>query len=130
LENLSLQLGVLPIPIDDYPQNEKTRFDHLERIRQHLKLGHSSGRKASVPTTSACGASFSGIAKRWQASGSVKLTAAGHTFLREANDILNRVARSRVEARCPVQGGTGTLSIGYVGAASFPLFAGVDSCLP
>jgi DNA-binding transcriptional LysR family regulator len=48
----------------------------------------------------------------------VKLTAAGHTFLREANDILNRVARSRVEARCPVQGGTGTLSIGYVVAAS------------
>ena len=23
------------IPIDDYPQNEKTRFDHLERIRRH-----------------------------------------------------------------------------------------------
>ena len=23
------------IPIDDYPQNEKTRFDHFERIRQH-----------------------------------------------------------------------------------------------
>ena len=40
LENLSLQLGVLPIPIDDYPQNEKTRFDHLERIRQHLKFIH------------------------------------------------------------------------------------------
>ena len=38
LENLSLQLGVLTIPIDDYPQNEKTRFDHLERIRQHLKF--------------------------------------------------------------------------------------------
>jgi len=38
LETLSLQLGVLPIPIDDYPQNEKTRFDHLERIRQHLKF--------------------------------------------------------------------------------------------
>jgi hypothetical protein len=35
LETLALQLGVLPIPIDDYPQNEKTRFDHLERIRQH-----------------------------------------------------------------------------------------------
>ena len=31
---------------------------------------------------------------------SVKLTAAGQAFLREANDILNRVARSRVEARC------------------------------
>ena len=40
LETLSLQLGVLPIPIDDYPQNEKTRFDQgkyhfdLERMRQ------------------------------------------------------------------------------------------------
>jgi len=30
---------------------------------------------------------------------SVKLTAAGHAFLREANDILNRVEQSRVEAR-------------------------------
>ena len=38
LEHLSLQLGVLPIPIDDYPQNEKTRFDHLERIRRHLQF--------------------------------------------------------------------------------------------
>ena len=38
LETLSLQLGVLPMPIDDYPQNEITRFDHLERIRQHLKF--------------------------------------------------------------------------------------------
>jgi hypothetical protein len=36
--DLSLQLGVLPIPIDDYPQNEKTRFDDLERIRQHFKF--------------------------------------------------------------------------------------------
>ena len=30
---------------------------------------------------------------------SVKLTAAGHAFLREANDILYRVEKSRVEAR-------------------------------
>ncbi len=30
------QLGLLPISLDDYPQNEKTRFEHLERIRQHL----------------------------------------------------------------------------------------------
>jgi hypothetical protein len=30
LENLSLQLGVLTIPIDDYPQNEKTRNSALK----------------------------------------------------------------------------------------------------
>jgi DNA-binding MarR family transcriptional regulator len=30
---------------------------------------------------------------------SVKLTAAGHAFLREAKDILNRIEQSRVEAR-------------------------------
>ncbi|HYI97098.1 MAG TPA: DUF4158 domain-containing protein [Bryobacteraceae bacterium] len=36
IETLGSQLGLLPIQIDDYPQNEKTRFDHLERIRQHL----------------------------------------------------------------------------------------------
>ena len=49
---------------------------------------------------------------------SVKLTAAGHAFLREAKDILNRVDQSRVEARRAAQGETGTLSIGYIGPAS------------
>jgi DNA-binding transcriptional LysR family regulator len=48
---------------------------------------------------------------------SVKLTAAGHAFLREAKDILNRVDQSRVEARRAAQGETGTLSIGYIGPA-------------
>jgi DNA-binding transcriptional LysR family regulator len=37
---------------------------------------------------------------------SVKLTAAGHAFLREAKDILNRVDQSRVEARRAAQGET------------------------
>ena len=36
LEMLAQQLGVLPLPIPDYPQNEKTRWEHLERIREHL----------------------------------------------------------------------------------------------
>jgi DNA-binding transcriptional LysR family regulator len=45
---------------------------------------------------------------------SVKLTAAGHAFLPEANDILYRVEKSRVEARRAAQGETGTLSIGCV----------------
>jgi DNA-binding transcriptional LysR family regulator len=44
---------------------------------------------------------------------SVKLTAAGHAFLREANDILNRVEQSRLEVRRAAQGETGTLSIGF-----------------
>jgi hypothetical protein len=30
------QLGLLPLSIDAYPQNEKTRWEHLERIRQYL----------------------------------------------------------------------------------------------
>jgi hypothetical protein len=38
LETLALQLGLLPMSIDDYPQNEKTRWEHLERIRQHLRF--------------------------------------------------------------------------------------------
>jgi DNA-binding transcriptional LysR family regulator len=51
---------------------------------------------------------------------SVKLTVAGHAFLREAKDILSRVDQSRVEARRAAQGETGTLSIGYIGpVASF-----------
>jgi len=36
LETLSLQLGVLPIPIDDYPQNEKTRAK--ETVEQQKKI--------------------------------------------------------------------------------------------
>jgi hypothetical protein len=36
LDTLAQQLGVLPMPIPDYPQNEKTRWEHLERIREHL----------------------------------------------------------------------------------------------
>ncbi len=49
---------------------------------------------------------------------SVKLTAAGQAFLREAKDIINRVEQLRVEARRAAQGETGTLSIGCFGAAS------------
>jgi len=36
VEMIGSQLALLPIPPDSYPQNEKTRFEHLERIRQHL----------------------------------------------------------------------------------------------
>ena len=36
IETIAWQLGVLPLPIDDYPHNEKTRWEHLERIRLHL----------------------------------------------------------------------------------------------
>lgn len=38
LETIAGQLGCLPLPTDAYPQNEKTRFEHLERIRQHLRF--------------------------------------------------------------------------------------------
>ena len=46
---------------------------------------------------------------------SVRLTAAGQIFLREAKDILNRVEQSRTHARRAAQGATGTLSIGCFG---------------
>ncbi len=36
LEALAPQLGLLPMPLTDYPQDDKTRAAHLERIRQHL----------------------------------------------------------------------------------------------
>jgi hypothetical protein len=36
LEVLAPQLGLLPMPITDYPRDEKTRWIHLERIRRHL----------------------------------------------------------------------------------------------
>jgi DNA-binding transcriptional LysR family regulator len=49
---------------------------------------------------------------------SVKLTAAGRAFLREAKEILDRVEQSRVEARRAAQGETGTLSIGCFGGAT------------
>lgn len=46
---------------------------------------------------------------------SVRLTAVGQIFLREAKDILNRVEQSRTRARLAAQGATGTLSIGCFG---------------
>jgi DNA-binding transcriptional LysR family regulator len=49
---------------------------------------------------------------------SVKLTTAGHAFLREAKDILNRVEQSRMVARRAARGETATLSIGCFSAAS------------
>ncbi len=36
IEMIGSQLGLLPISLEAYPQNEKTRFEHLDRIRQHL----------------------------------------------------------------------------------------------
>ena len=36
VEMVGSQLGLLPIAPDNYPQNEKTRFEHLDRIRQYL----------------------------------------------------------------------------------------------
>lgn len=36
IETLGSQLGLLPLSLESYPQNEKTRFEHLDRIRQHL----------------------------------------------------------------------------------------------
>jgi TnpA family transposase len=38
LDTICSQLGLLPMGIDEYPQNEKTRFEHLERIRQFLNF--------------------------------------------------------------------------------------------
>jgi len=46
---------------------------------------------------------------------SVRLTAAGQVFLREAKEILKRVEQSRTHARRAAQGATGTLSIGCFG---------------
>jgi TnpA family transposase len=36
VEMIGSQLGLLPLSLENYPQNEKTRFEHLDRIRQHL----------------------------------------------------------------------------------------------
>src|SRR5262245_35820751 len=38
LETIASQLGVLPMPLATYPHNEKTRFEHAERIREHLHV--------------------------------------------------------------------------------------------
>ena len=35
LQVLATQIGVLPMPLDDYPQDDKTRSAHHERIRQY-----------------------------------------------------------------------------------------------
>lgn len=38
LETVATQVGVLPIPLDGYPQHEHTRYEHCERIRQYLQF--------------------------------------------------------------------------------------------
>lgn len=38
LETVATQVGVLPIPLDGYPQHENTRYEHCERIRQYLQF--------------------------------------------------------------------------------------------
>lgn len=50
---------------------------------------------------------------------SVRPTAAGQAFLREAKDVLARVEQSKVEARRAAQGETGTLSVGCFAGSSF-----------
>lgn len=38
LDAVATQVGVLPIPLDGYPQHENTRYEHCERIRQYLQF--------------------------------------------------------------------------------------------
>lgn len=49
---------------------------------------------------------------------SVKLTAAGHVFLRDATEILGRAEASRTNARRAAKGEIGTLSVGCFSSAS------------
>jgi DNA-binding transcriptional LysR family regulator len=52
---------------------------------------------------------------------SVQLTAAGTTFLREAEDILSRADEARRLAQRAARGEVGSLGIGFFGAASAPI---------
>ena len=63
LQVLATQIGVLPMPLGEYPQDDKTRSAHLERIRQHLGfvrcdpthrqrlLGHLTNMARDAPRT-------------------------------------------------------------------------------
>jgi DNA-binding transcriptional LysR family regulator len=52
---------------------------------------------------------------------SVQLTAAGTTFLREAEDILRRAAEARRQAQRTARGEVGSLGIGFFGTAAAPI---------
>lgn len=60
-----------------------------------------------------------GVKLLFRTKRSVKLTAAGRAFLRKAKEILNRVERSRFEARRAAQEESGKLFIGCVSWAAF-----------
>jgi DNA-binding transcriptional LysR family regulator len=51
--------------------------------------------------------------------GQVRLTEAGEVFLREAQDILDRVARAVVRSRATARGEIGSLRVGFTESASF-----------
>jgi Domain of unknown function (DUF4158) len=51
LQVLAPQLGLLPMPLADYPPNDKTRAAHFERIRQISGLCVALGRSASACST-------------------------------------------------------------------------------
>jgi hypothetical protein len=89
LETIASQLGVLPMPLDTYPHNEKTRFEHVERIREHLHfrrcdatqrqrlLEHLITVAHAIPRSTA----LSQAAHRWLQE--EKIVRPGHTTVRD-----------------------------------------------
>jgi hypothetical protein len=43
LETLARQLGLLAMSIDDYPQNEKTRWEHLSCVFNSAMISSGNG---------------------------------------------------------------------------------------
>jgi Domain of unknown function (DUF4158) len=89
LTALASQLGVLPIPIDSYPQNQNTRFEHFERVRRYLKFVRcDAGQRArlldhltGVAQTLPCAGALRQEACRWLQQ--ERIVRPGRTTLRD-----------------------------------------------
>lgn len=64
-----------------------------------------------------------------RSGGIVRLTHAGSVFLREAEDILRRSQRAMLAAQRAIRAGAGTVTVGFIPAASFTLLPRLMSAL-
>ena len=60
-----------------------------------------------------------------RAGGTVRLTPAGATFLREAEDILRRAQAATLAARRAVRADAGSVTLGFIAASSFAILTRV-----
>src|SRR5262249_44642444 len=102
LETLTQQLGLLPPPLANYPKDEKTRFEPLERIRRYLGFVRCDApqrrrlRDYLIRVTQACprATTLRQMAERWLYEH--KIVRPGRTTVQEILSAAREIALQRV----------------------------------